>query len=74
MNGGVVAGGNQQQFGIPIDDEYSIFGAFVAAELRSISSDRAAYVKRKLNRALMDLMEEVELMVSSSWKKTIFYN
>lgn len=44
-------------------DEFSAFGEFVTAELRSIqSAERAAYVKRKLNRALADLMDESESM------------
>lgn len=40
-------------------DEFSAFGDFVVSELRSIPPNRAAYVKRKLNRTLMDLMDEV---------------
>lgn len=48
-----------------VRDEFSAFGEFVVAELRSIPPDHAAYVKRKLNRALMDLMDEAELMVSA---------
>lgn len=47
-------------------DECSVFGEYVATELRSLPPDRAAYVKRKLTRALLDLMDEVaELMVSA---------
>lgn len=45
-------------------DEYSAFGEYVASELRSIPPVRATYVKRKLNQALINLMEEVDSMVS----------
>lgn len=47
-------------------DHLSAFGDFVVSELRSIPPDRAAYVKRKLNRTLMDLMDEVDMMVNAS--------
>lgn len=45
-------------------DEYSAFGEYVVSELRSIPPVRAAHVKRKLNHALINLMEEVDSMVS----------
>lgn len=38
-------------------DEYSLFGEFVASELRTLAPERARYVKRKLTRSLMDLMD-----------------
>lgn len=57
-----------QLFPLPLRDDFSAFGEFVVSELRSIPPDRAAYVKRKLNRTLMDLMDEVETMVrQSAW-------
>lgn len=46
-------------------DEYTAFAAHVVAELRSLPRDKAIFAKRKLARALVDIMDEVLSMVSS---------
>lgn len=45
-------------------DQYTAFGDHVAAELRSLTAAQAAFAKRKLARALVDIMDEAVLMVS----------
>lgn len=47
-------------------DEYTAFATHVAAELRSLPTrEQAILAKRKLARALVDVMDEVLLMVSA---------
>lgn len=45
-------------------DEYGVFADHIAAELRSLSPTQAGFAKRKLARALVDIMDEAILMVS----------
>lgn len=44
-------------------DEYATFGEYIASELRSLGGQRAVFVKRKLQRAFLEFVEEAELMV-----------
>lgn len=47
-------------------DEYTAFATHIAAELRNLpTSEQAKLAKRKLARALVDIVEEVLLMVSA---------
>lgn len=42
------------------NDQFDAFGAFVAAELRSLPLQKGMLVKKKFNRALMDIMDDAE--------------
>lgn len=44
-------------------DQFDAFGTYVAAELRSLPSTKSILAKRKMARALVDIMEEMHNMV-----------
>lgn len=47
-------------------DEFTIFGEWIASELRSLSADQARLAKRKIGRATNDALDEA-FQMASSW-------
>lgn len=48
-------------------DEFTIFGEWIASELRPLRADQAAFAKRKLGRAFNEILDEAALIVVSAW-------
>lgn len=42
-----------------VKDEFAAFGDHIVADLRSLSKEQAAYAKRKLARAWVDILDEL---------------
>lgn len=53
-------------------DEFTIFGEWIASELRNLSPDHARLAKRKIGRATSEALDELFLMVGF-FALTFFY-